>query len=197
MEDKQLSALNSQWLLSIFLFLSPPTGKKTERRFASHGKKKVQQKNLTNKRSIKYHNICFHLHISKHALFSSSRKKLHQQHKRTVFMAVAWAIQPMVFSVGKKKINSALKYRVHLFLHTFWHSSIYKYMLLTFLNPFTLCMVISQWDHSNASFISVSSLYPSSPLMIMPIYYASNALFSSSVLSFLMFPKATRERHCL
>lgn len=68
-EDKQRSALNSQRLLSVFLFLSPhppPTsccfGKnktttKKECCFAS------QQKRLTNKRSIKYHNICFHLHI--------------------------------------------------------------------------------------------------------------------------------------
>lgn len=44
-EDKQRSALNSQWLLSIF-FISLPSSSKlllwkiTERCFASHGKKK-------------------------------------------------------------------------------------------------------------------------------------------------------------
>lgn len=67
-EDKQHSALNSQWLPSIFLFLSPSSSellfwkKKTKKKLNAalhHMAKKVQQKQLTNKRSIKYHNICF------------------------------------------------------------------------------------------------------------------------------------------
>lgn len=41
--------------------------------------------------------------------FWSSRKKLHQD-KHIIFMAVAWAIEPMTLA---GKINSAFKYKVH------------------------------------------------------------------------------------
>lgn len=77
LEDKQcLHYIATVYTIFLFLPLPPQSCPEGGKNILLHCITwiNVQQKRLTNKRSIKYHSICFYLHISKHATFDQAGK---------------------------------------------------------------------------------------------------------------------------